>query len=163
MNMQDLSTAKDVERQVTITEKNWASVLSLLRRVSEQQLELMEAQKALLTAQDIESHLAWQENRIQDQMDTLSSEVKSFARQAGSLSEKFSSASDKLVSKTDAELAKITSNTSSDLTSLARTTETKVSSLIAEAKIGFRKLIVTVGIISASLAACSLLLSQLWR
>ena len=48
LNTQDLSTARDVERQVTVTEKNWTGVTNLLRRISDQQLELMERKPAWL-------------------------------------------------------------------------------------------------------------------
>ena len=143
LNAQDMNIVKDVDCQVTVTEKNWAGVTNLLRRVSEQQLELMEAQKALLTAQDIENHLAWQENRIQDQLDTLSSEVKNFKEQAGSLSESFSSASDKLVSKTDAELTKLTENTSTDQKRILDTTRRMQAELMSSAKQQMLKLLIT--------------------
>gem|GEM_PF-4948201 len=118
LNQRDLALARDAERQVTLAERNWAALTGLVQRLAQVQEELLARQEQLLTAGDVERHLIWQEERNQAHLAQLRAEVEKFAGHAGSLSERFSSASDKLTSSTGSALRNMVQRTERELTDL---------------------------------------------
>ena len=96
LNAGDLSTARQGERYIQVTERNWTAVLKLLERVSTQQLSLQAAFDLLLTREE-----------AQAQLDDLYTEAAMFAQQAGSLSESFASSAERLAERTQTSISKL--------------------------------------------------------
>ena len=96
LNAGDLSAARQGERYIQVTEKNWTAVLKLLERVSAQQISLQAAFDLLLTREE-----------AQAQLDDLYTEAEMFAQQAGSLSERFASSAERLTERTQTSISKL--------------------------------------------------------
>lgn len=133
-NALDLSTARSVERQVTLNERNWQVLTSVTQRNAELMLQLMEEQKKLLTAEDMEHFLEIMKSNSQSQLNSLAESATRFSRQAGSASENISSAADRLTRNTEAELTRTVENTNATLKSLLETTRSLQQELMSSAK-----------------------------
>ena len=129
MNSRDLTEAGEGERHILLTDRNWTAVLSLLARLSTQQLETQAALALLLTRPDAEELLKQIDRNVQTHLRDLNAEMEAFAQQAGNLSGRFSSAADRLASSTERELTSLTRSTRDSLDAMQRKTESQLEAL----------------------------------
>ena len=151
MNAGDLSTARQGERYIQVTEKNWTAVLKLLERVCAQQLSLQTAFDLLLTREE-----------AQAQLDGLYTEAELFAQQAGSLSESFASSAERLTEKAQTSISKLEDSVKRSTEDLIRETAGRISEL---AKVS-RRCLLTQGVATVAftvLATVLLALAALWK
>ena len=151
MNAGDLSAARQGERYIQVTEKNWTAVLKLLERVSAQQLSLQAAFDLLLTREEAQS-----------QLDDLYTEAELFAQQAGSLSESFASSAERLAERTQTSISKLEDSARRSTEELIRETAGRISEL---AKVS-RRCLLTQGVVTVALtvlATVLLTLAALWK
>ena len=151
MNAGDLSAARQGERYIQVTEKNWTAVLKLLERVSTQQLSLQAAFDLLLTREE-----------AQAQLDDLYTEAELFAQQAGSLSERFASSAERLTEKAQTSISKLEDSVKRSTEDLIRETAGRISEL---AKVS-RRCLITQGVAAVALtvlATVLLTLAALWK
>ena len=151
LNAGDLSTARQGERYIQVTERNWAAVLKLLERVSTQQLSLQAAFDLLLTREE-----------AQAQLDELYTEAELFAQQAGNLSERFASSAESLTERTQTLIGKLEDSARRSMEDLIRDTEGRISKLMKVSK----RCLVTQGVaamVLTVLATILLTLVVLWK
>lgn len=151
MNAWDLLAARQGERYIQVTERNWAAVLSLLERVSTQQLSLQAAFDLLLTREE-----------AQTQLDDLYTEAEIFAQQAGSLSERFASSAERLTERTQTSVSKLEDSVKRSTEDLIRETDGRISEL---AKVS-RRCLITQGVVAVALtvlATVLLTLAAQWK
>lgn len=151
LNAGDLSAARQGERYIQVTEKNWTAVLKLLERVSTQQLSLQAAFDLLLTREE-----------AQAQLDDLYTEAEMFAQQAGSLSERFASSAERLTERTQTSISKLEDSVKRSTEDLIRETDGRISEL---AKVS-RRCLITQGVAAVALtvlATVLLALAALWK
>ena len=151
LNAGDLSAARQGERYIQVTEKNWTAVLKLLERVCAQQLSLQAAFDLLLTREE-----------AQAQLDGLYTEAELFAQQAGSLSERFASSAERLTEKTQTSISKLEDSVKRSTEDLIRETAGRISEL---AKVS-RRCLLTQGVATVALtvlATVLLALAALWK
>ena len=151
LNAGDLSTARQGERYIQVTERNWTAVLKLLERVSIQQLSLQAAFDLLLTREE-----------AQAQLDELYTEVELFAQQAGSLSERFASSAERLTERTQTSISKLEDSGRRSMKDLIREADGRISEL---AKVSRRCLLMqgVVAVALTVLATVLLTLAVLWK
>ena len=151
MNAGDLLAARQGERYIQVTEKNWTAVLKLLERVSAQQLSLQAAFDLLLTREE-----------AQAQLDDLYTEAKLFAQQAGSLSERFASSAERLTERSQTSISKLEDSVKRSTEDLIRETDGRISEL---AKVSRRCLLMqgVVAVALTVLATVLLTLAALWK
>ena len=147
MNAGDLSTARQGERYIQVTERNWAAVLKLLERVSTQQLSLQAAFDLLLTREE-----------AQAQLDDLYTEAELFAQQAGSMSESFASSAERLAERTQTSISKLEDSAKRSLENVVRETNRKIYDLTQES---CRRL-VTQSVVTMALSVLSIVLVTLF-
>ena len=151
LNAGDLSTARQGERYIQVTERNWTAVLKLLERVCAQQLSLQAAFDLLLTREE-----------AQVQLDGLYTEAELFAQQAGSLSESFASSAERLTERTQTSISKLEDSVRRSTEALIRETDGRISEL---AKVSQRYLM-TKAVVSVSLTVLAIVLltlDALWK
>ena len=151
MNAGDLLAARQGERYIQVTERNWTVVLKLLERVSAQQLSLQAAFDLLLTREE-----------AQAQLDDLYTEAELFAQQAGSLSESFASSAERLTEKAQTSISKLEDSARRSTEELIRETAGRISEL-AKAS---RRCLITQGAAAVALtvlATVLLTLAALWK
>ncbi len=151
LNAGDLSAARQGERYIQVTERNWTAVLKLLERVSAQQISLQAAFDLLLTREE-----------AQAQLDDLYTEAEIFAQQAGSLSERFASSAERLTERSQTSISKLEDSVKRSTEDLIRETAGKISEL---AKVS-RRCLITQGVAAVALtvlATVLLTLAALWK
>ena len=151
LNAGDLSAARQGERYIQVTEKNWTAVLKLLERVSAQQLSLQTAFDLLLTREE-----------AQAQLDDLYTEAELFAQQAGSLSERFASSAERLMERTQTSISKLEDSARRSTEDLIRETDGRISELVKVS----RRCLITQGVAAVALtvlATVLLTLAALWK
>ena len=151
LNAGDLSAARQGERYIQVTEKNWTAVLKLLERVSIQQLSLQAAFDLLLTREE-----------AQAQLDDLYTEAELFAQQAGSLSERFASSAERLTEKAQTSISKLEDSVKRSTKDLIRETDGRISELTKVS----RRCLLTQGVATVALtvlATVLLALAALWK
>lgn len=129
MNSRDLSTASEGERHITLTDRNWTAVLNLLSRLCEMLELVMATLASLLTKPDAEELLKQIDRNTQTQLRNLNTEIRSFAQQAGSLNERFSSTAGKITSNAEKELASLTRSTKDSLDTIQSKTDSRLEEL----------------------------------
>ena len=151
LNAGDLLAARQGERYIQVTEKNWTAVLKLLERVSAQQLSLQAAFDLLLTREE-----------AQAQLDDLYTEAEIFAQQAGSLSERFASSAERLTERSQTSISKLEDSVKRSTEDLIRETDGRISEL---AKVSRRCLLMqgVVAVALTVLATVLLTLAALWK
>ena len=122
-NDADLMMAMDTDRQVTLTEKNWTAVISILRSILAAQEKTDKHLDTLLTQADAEKHL-----------NTLAQLTTQFNTQAGSVNERFSSDCEKLVRDTQRSLDMITKSTEGNLSNMTDHYRYELSDLVQSAR-----------------------------
>ena len=151
MNAGDLSAARQGERYIQVTERNWTAVLKLLERVSIQQLSLQAAFDLLLTREE-----------AQAQLDELYTEAELFAQQAGSLSESFASGAERLTERTQTSISKLEDSVRRSMKDLIREADGRISELVKVS----RRCLITQGVAAVALtvlATVLLTLAALWK
>ena len=98
-----------------VTERNWSALLEMQDRLFQQQMQLDADLKTLLTREDAQTAL----NEMQMSADE-------FARQAGSLNEKYSSGCKALTENTKNALTTILDDTRKQLSETVRETKKKI-------------------------------------
>ena len=101
LNRKDESTALSAVPVVTVTEKNWKALLSLVSRLWERQEVTEELLRELMTTEDAEDLLTAIDEGSQEQLSRLQSEIEEFAKQAGNMNESFSRSTNSLVLKSE--------------------------------------------------------------
>lgn len=151
LNAGDLSAARQGERYIQVTERNWTAVLKLLERVSAQQISLQAAFDLLLTREE-----------AQAQLDDLYTEAELFAQQAGSLSERFASSAERLTERSQTSISKLEDSVKRSTEDLIRETDGRISEL---AKVSRRCLLMqgVVAVALTVLATVLLTLAALWK
>ena len=122
-NSADLMMAMDTDRQVTLTEKNWTAVISILRSILAAQDKTDKHLDTLLTQADAEKHL-----------NTLVQLTAQFNTQAGNVSERFSSDCEELVRDTQRSLDSITKTTELNLSNMTDHYRYELSDLVKSAR-----------------------------
>ena len=122
-NSADLMMAMDTDRQVTLTEKNWTAVISILRSILAAQDKTDKHLDTLLTQADAEKHL-----------NTLAQLTTQFNTQAGNTSERFSSDCEELVRGAQRSLDSITKTTELNLSNMMDHYRYELSDLVQSAR-----------------------------
>lgn len=122
-NSADLMMAMDTDRQVTLTEKNWTAVISILRSILAAQEKTDKHLDTLLTQADAEKHL-----------NTLAQLTTQFNTQAGNVSERFFSDCEELVRGTQRSLDSITKTTELNLSNMMDHYRYELSDLVQSAR-----------------------------
>lgn len=151
LNAGDLAVAQQRERHIQVTERNWTAVLSLLKRISDQQLDLLEAFDSLLTKEE-----------AQAQLDDLYTEAESFTQQAGSMSESFASGAERLTTSAQTLIGKMEDSAKRSQENTVREMNGRISELTKVSK----RCLVTQGVVTVVLtvlATVLLTLFALWK
>ena len=151
LNAGDLSAARQGERYIQVTERNWTAVLKLLERVSAQQLSLQAAFELLLTREE-----------AQAQLSDLYTEAELFAQQAGSLSERFASSAERLMERTQTSISKLEDSARRSTEDLIRETDGRISELVKVS----RRCLITQGVAAVALTVLATVLftlAALWK
>ena len=122
-NDTDLMMAMDTDRHVTLTEKNWTAVISILRSILAAQDKTDKHLDTLLTQAEAEKHL-----------NTLVQLTAQFNTQAGNVSERFSSDCEELVRDTQRSLDSITKTTELNLSNMMDHYRYELSDLVQSAR-----------------------------
>ncbi len=147
LNAGDLSVARQGERYIQVTERNWTAVLKLLERVSAQQLSLQAAFELLLTREE-----------AQAQLSDLYTEAELFAQQAGSLSERFASSAEMVTTNARTSIGTMEDSAKRSLENVVRETNRKIYDLTQES---CRRL-VTQSVVTMALSVLSIVLVTLF-
>lgn len=147
MNAGDLSAARQGERYIQVTERNWTAVLKLLERVSTQQLSLQAAFDLLLTREE-----------AQAQLDDLYTEAELFAQQAGSMSESFASSAEMVTTNARTSIGTMEDSAKRSLENVVRETNRKIYDLTQES----RRRLVTQSVVTMALSVLSIVLVTLF-
>ena len=134
MNRRDLTMASECETRVTLTEKNWSAVVSLLTRLCSMLDMILATLATLLTRPDAEELLGRIERSTQMQLRQLHQTAEQFERQAEAINERFASDANALVQSTEKSLRAMENSTENELREMARKTSTQLDELIDSAK-----------------------------
>ena len=110
-----MDEAQRLEPSVMVTEKNWSAMLEMQDRLFRQQMQLDTDLKTLLTKQEAQSALS-----------EMQMSADEFARQAGSLIERYSSSCKTLTESTKNALTTILDDTRKQLSETVRETKKKI-------------------------------------
>ena len=102
LHWRSMSEAQQLEPSVMVTEKNWNAMLEMQDRLFRQQMQLDADLKTLLTKQEA--------------LTEMQMSAAEFARQAGSLSARYSSACKELTDSTQKSMTMILTDTKNQLT-----------------------------------------------
>ena len=110
-----MDEAQRLEPSVIVTERNWNALLEMQDRLFRQQMQLDADLKTLLTREDAQTAL----NEMQMSADE-------FAKQAGSLNERYSSGCKALTESTKIALTEILNDTKKQLSDMEQTARKKI-------------------------------------
>ena len=110
-----MSEAQQLEPSVMVTERNWSAMLEMQDRLFRQQMQLDADLKTLLTKQEAQEVLA------EMQMCT-----EEFARQAGSLSARYSSACKELTDSTQKAVTMISESSKREISAVLQEPTKKI-------------------------------------
>ena len=110
-----MDEARRLEPAVTVTERNWNVMLKMQHDLFRQQMQLDADLKTLLTREDAQTAL----NEMQMSADE-------FAKQAGSLNERYSSGCKALTESTKIALTEILNDTKKQLSDMEQTARKKI-------------------------------------
>ena len=100
-----MDEAQQLETSVMVTERNWSALLEMQDRLFRQQMQLNADLKTLLTKQEAQNALT-----------EMQMSAGEFARQAGSLNERYSSNCKELTDSTQKSMTMILTDTKNQLT-----------------------------------------------
>ena len=110
-----MDEAQRLEPSVMVTERNWSALLKMQHDLFQQQMQLDADLKTLLTKQEAQSALS-----------EMQMSADEFARQAGSLIERYSSSCKTLTESTKNALTTILDDTRKQLSETVRETKKKI-------------------------------------
>ena len=110
-----MDEARRVETGVMVTERNWKALLEMQDRLFQQQMQLDANLKTLLTRED-----------AQETLTEMQVSAAEFARQAGSLNEKYSSGCKALTETPKNALTTILNDTKNQLSNTVQETRKKI-------------------------------------
>ena len=110
-----MSEAQQLETSVMVTERNWNAMLKMQHDLFQQQMQLDADLKTLLTKQEAQSALS-----------EMQMSADEFARQAGSLIERYSSACKELTDSTQKSMTMILTDTKNQLTDTVQDAKKKI-------------------------------------
>ena len=134
MNRRDLTAASECETRVTLTEKNWSAVVSLLERLCTMLLQIMALLETLLTRPDAENLLGQIERSTQMQLCQWNQTTEQFAQQAEAMSERFASDANALVQSTEKSLHSMSGSTEKTLREMTNETRAQINELVDSAR-----------------------------
>ena len=134
MNRRDLTAAGECETRVTLTEKNWSAVVSLLTRLCSVLDMILATLATLLTRPDAEELLGRIEHSTQTQLCQWNQTTEQFAQQAEAINERFASDANALARNTEKSLRSMESSTENELREMARKTSAQLDELIDSVK-----------------------------
>ena len=110
-----MDEARRLESAVMVTERNWSALLKMQHDLFQQQMQLDADLKTLLTKQEAQSALS-----------EMQISADEFARQAGSLIERYSSSCKTLTESTKNALTTILNDTKNQLSDMEQTAQKKI-------------------------------------
>ena len=110
-----MDEARRLDSAVMVTERNWSALLKMQHDLFQQQMQLDADLKTLLTKQEAQSALS-----------EMQMSADEFARQAGSLIEKYSSSCKTLTESTKNALTTILNDTKNQLSDMEQTAQKKI-------------------------------------
>ena len=110
-----MNEAQQLETSVMVTERNWNAMLKMQHDLFQQQMQLDADLKTLLTRAE-----------AQESLIKMQTSVDEFARQAGSLNEKYSSGCKALTETTKNALTEILNDTKNQLSNTVQETRKKI-------------------------------------
>ena len=110
-----MDEAQRLEPSVMVTERNWKAMLEMQDRLFRQQMQLDADLKMLLTKQETQEALA-----------KMQMSAAEFARQAGNLSARYSSACKELTDSTQKSMTMILTDTKKQFTDMEQTAQKKI-------------------------------------
>ena len=110
-----MDEAQRLEPSVMVTERNWSALLEMQDRLFRQQMQLDANLKTLLTRED-----------AQETLTEMQVSAAEFARQAGSLNERYSSNCKALTENTKLSLTAILNDTKKQLSNTVQETRKKI-------------------------------------
>lgn len=156
-NSKDLMIARDTERLVTLSEKNWEAVIRLLESILNAQNTFQQFQETLLTGAAVEQHLMNLSQQSKLQQEQFRKTAKQFEIQVGNTSEQFSSASQDLTANSKAGLDLMTRKTQQQITDITNMAQREICNLVEEAKRKLMKSSLLSTAVAALLAISSVL------
>lgn len=115
LHRRSMNEAKQLEPSVMVTERNWKAMLEMQDRLFRQQMQLDADMRTLLTKQE-----------AQESLTAMQASAAEFARQAGTLSARYSSACKELAESTKTALNTVTRETTQQLSDVARAVKKKI-------------------------------------
>ena len=134
LNRRDLMTASECETRVTLTEKNWSAVVSLLTRLCSMLDMILATLATLLTRPDAEELLGQIERSTQMQLRQLHQTAEQFERQANLMSERYAAKTNGLLRSSEESLQKLESSTKNTLRDMTSETRSQIDGLIESAR-----------------------------
>lgn len=134
MNRRDLTAAGECETRVTLTEKNWSAVVSLLTRLCSVLDMILAMLSTLLTKPDAEELLGQIERSTQMQLRQLHQTAEQFERQANLMSERYAAKTNGLLRSSEESLQKLESSTKNTLRDMTSETRAQINVLIESAR-----------------------------
>lgn len=156
-NSKDLMIARDTERLVTLSEKNWEAVIRLLESILNAQNASQQFQKTLLTEADVEQHLMNLSQQSKLQQEQFRKTAKQFEIQVGNTSEKFSSALQDLAASGKAGMDLMTRKAQQQITDITNMAQREISNLAETAQCKLMKASLLSAAAAALLAISSVL------
>ncbi len=115
LHRRSLNEAQQLEPSVMVSEKNWIAMLEMQNRLFRQQMQLDADLKTLLTKQEAQNALT--------EMQTCAAE---FAKQAGSLSARYSSVCKELTESTQKAVTSVSENSNREISTMAQAAKKKI-------------------------------------
>ena len=115
LHRRSMNEAQQLETSVMVTERNWNAMLKMQHDLFQQQMQLDADLKTLLTRAE-----------AQESLIKMQTSVDEFARQAGSLNEKYSSGCKALTETTKNALTTILNDTKNQLSNTVQETRKKI-------------------------------------
>ena len=134
MNRRDLTMASECETRVTLTEKNWSAVVSLLTRLCSMLDMILATLTTLLTRPDAEELLGQIERTTQMQLRQLHQTAEQFERQANQMNDRYAAKTNGLLRSSEESLQKLESSTKNTLRDMTSETRSQINALIESAR-----------------------------
>ncbi len=134
MNRRDLTMASECETRVTLTEKNWSAVVSLLTRLCSMLDMILATLVTLLTRPDAEELLGRIERSTQMQLRQLHQTAEQFERQVNQMNDRYTAKTSSLLRCSEESLQKLEGSTKNTLRDMTSETRAQISELIESAR-----------------------------
>ena len=115
LHRRSMSEAQQLETSVMVTERNWKAMLEMQDRLFRQQMQLAADMRTLLTKQEARESLT-----------EMQMSAAEFARQAGSLSVRYSSACKELTESTQKMVTMISESSKREISTVVQESKKKI-------------------------------------